>query len=271
MNINLSSTDYGCGIFDSSYSFPGVSVTAPRQVSCYEIELYYETGGVTYLNNTPYRIRRGALLCVKPGAVRYSELPLRTYYLKINASGELASVLDNLCDYFISADAENGIELLLGLIKADDKDKLLRHAKLLEFLWWVKDQSEKAERLSVMKNKGGEAAELGISYIETHFKERCKLEDISAHAHLSPVYFHTIFTTATGKTPYEYLTNLRLEEAKRLILTGGVPMSDIAEKCGFSSQSYFNAVFKQKLGETPREYRRRLLEGYFKNDGVFDT
>jgi len=269
MNINLSSADYGYGIFDSSYSFPGISVTSERQVNCYEIEMFYETGGTTYLNNTPYRIRRGAILCVKPGSVRYSQLPLKTYYLKIKATVNFAHILDGLCDYFTSSDVEHGIEIFLELIKSNDGDMLLRHVKFLEFLRWVKNESEKARRMSVVKSRGSEAAELGIAYIESHFRESCKLEDISAYAHLSPVYFHHVFTAATGKTPYEYLTALRLEEAKRLILTGGSPMSDIAEQCGFSSQSYFNAVFKQKTGETPREYRQRILEGYFKTDGIF--
>ena len=270
MKIEFSSEDYGCGIFDSSYTFPGASVTSPRRVNCYEIEIYYESGGVTYLDGVPYRIRRGALLCVKPESVRYSELPLKTYYLKLRVDGELSRVLDGLCDYFVSTDIDSGIELFLSLLRSSDgEDRLLCHARLLEFLSWVKNESAKAERMSVIKKRGNEAVELGIDYMEKHFRKRCSLEEIAAYAHLSPVYFHGIFRTAVGKTPYEYLTRLRIEEAKRLILTGGESMSEIAEKCGFSSQSYFNSVFKQKTGETPSAYRRRMLEGYFKSDGVF--
>lgn len=270
MKIDLSSSDYGCGIFDSSYSFPGVSVTSGRQVKCYEIEVFYESGGVTYVDGRAHRIRRGAVLCARPGSVRYSELPLKTYYLKMTPSGELARVLDSICEYFTSSDVERGIELFLALLKSSDGgDELLRHARLLEFLAWVSDESAKAERMSVIKNRGSEAVELGIDYMEKNFRGQCKLDDISAHAHLSPVYFHKLFTAAVGKTPYEYLTRLRLDESKRLILMGGLSMSEIAEQCGFSSQSYFNAVFKQKMGETPSKYRRRILEGYFKTDGAF--
>ena len=270
MKIEISSSEYVCGIFDSSYSFPGVSVTNKRDVKCYEIEFYYESGGVTYINDVPYRIRRGAILCVKPGAVRYSELPLRTYYVKLNANGSLAETLDSLSDYFISADEERGFELFFGLLNATDKDdELLRLSRLLELLSWLRCESEKAKRLSALKHRGGEAVELGIEFMEKNFRGNCKLEDISAYAHLSAVYFHTIFTSAVGKTPYEYLTRLRIEESKRLILMGGSSMAEIAEKCGFSSQSYFNSVFKQKTGETPSGYRRRILEGYFKSGGIF--
>ena len=270
MKIEISSNDYGCGIFDSSYTFPGVSVTAPRTANCYEIELFYESGGITYLNGTPHRIRRGAVLCVKAGDVRYSELPLKTYYLKLRADKGLGDILDGLCGYFVSNDIERGIELILSLIKASEGDDLLlRHAKLLELLAWVKNESEKAERRSGVKKRGGEAVELGIEYIENHFCSACKLEDIAAYAHLSPIYFHGIFRETVGKTPYEYITRLRIEESKRLILMGGASMSEIAEACGFSSQSYFNSVFRRQTGETPSEYRRKLLEGYFKSDGLF--
>ena len=180
MDIKLSSNDYTCGIFDSSYSFPGVSVTSERGVSCYEIELYYESGGTTYYNGTPYRIRRGAVLCVKPGAVRYSELPLKTYYLKMNADGEIARVLNGLCEYFISSDVDRGIEILLSMLRArEGGDKLLCHARLFEFLSWISGESAKAERMSTIKNRGSEAVELGIGYMENNFRERCKLEDIA--------------------------------------------------------------------------------------------
>ena len=270
MELKLSPSDYGCGIFDSAYSFPDVKVTKPRVVTCYEIEIYYESGGVTYLDGTPHRIKRGAVLCVKPGAVRYSELPLKTYYVKLNARGEMANALDGACGYFVSEDVERGIDLFFSLLKlCEGEGGFLRHAKFLEFLDWVCTESKKAKRINSEKGRVAEAVELGVEYMEKHFKERCTLEEISAHAHLSPVYFHKVFTKAVGKTPYEYLTSLRLDESKKMILLGGAPMAEIAEQCGFSSQSYFNSVFKQKMGETPGAYRRRILEGYFKNDGVF--
>ena len=270
MKIEISSKDYGCGIFDSAYTFPGVSVTSPRTANGYEIELFCESGGITYLNGTPHRIRRGAVLCVKPGSIRYSELPLKTYYLKLRADVGLCTVLDGLCDYFVSNDIERGIELIIALLEASEgEDELMRHAKLLELLSWVAKESVKAERMSNVKDRAGEAIERGIEYMEKNFRTACKLEDIAAYAHLSPVYFHGIFHAAVGKTPYEYVTRLRIEESKRLILMGGASMSEIAEACGFSSQSYFNSVFKSKMGETPSEYRRRMLEGYFKTDGIF--
>ena len=269
MEIRLSSADCRCGIFDSSYTFPGVSVTSPRSVSCYEIELYYESGGETYLDGVPYRIKRGAVFCVKPGAVRHSRLPLKCYYVKINAEGDLAKELDSMSGYFVTCGIDRGIELFFKLLElCDGEDTLLRHARLLELLHWIKCERARSMRLGESGSRVAEAVERGIEYIEKHYKERCTLEEIAAHALLSPVYFHKTFAASVGKTPYELLTELRLAEAKKLILMGGASMAEIAERCGFSSQSYFNAVFKQKTGETPGDYRRRSQEGYFKSNGL---
>lgn len=272
MNIQLSDSDYTCGIFDSSHSFPNVSVTRERLVSCYEIELYVENGGITYADGIPHQIRKGHVLCVKPGSVRYSELPLKTYYLKIAARVDsLRPILERLGTWFSVNDHEYGRQLILSMLEARAVgNSLLCHARLLEFLSWLAAENDRAARLGgIERRKSREAISLAMEYMENHFRERCTLEDIAAHVHLSPVYFHGIFRTAVGKTPYEYVTRLRVEEAKRLLLTAGLSMVEVSEACGFSTQSYFNHVFRARVGITPKDYRRQMLEGYFGINGVF--
>ena len=66
------------------------------------------------------------------------------------------------------------------------------------------------------------------------------------------------------------MTRLRVEEAKRLLLTGSMSMADISEACGFSSQSYFNHSFKHRVGVTPGEYRRGVLAGYFSENAILN-
>ena len=272
MHIDFSDADYTCGIFDSSHSFPGVSVTRERPVTCYEIELYTGNGGVTYVNGVPHQIRKGQVLFVKPRSVRYSELPLKTYYLKISADVKsLEPMLDSLEEWFSVNDWEYGQRLLLAMLEARaGGNSLLCHAKLLEFLSWLSSENDRATRLrGIERQKSREAVSLAMEYMEANFREKCTLEEIAEHVHLSPVYFHGIFRRAVGKSPYEYVTRLRIEEAKRLLLTAGLSMAEISDACGFSSQSYFNHVFKGRIGITPRDYRRQMLEGYFDIHGIF--
>ncbi len=272
MQIGFSDADYTCGIYDSAYSLPEVSVTRKRTVTCYEIELYVQNGGVTYTDGVPHQIRKGHILCVKPGDVRYSELPLKTYYVKISAEAEsLAPVLEGLGTWFSTNDFEYGQKMILSMLEARARgDSLLCHARLLEFLAWLSAENDRAVRLGgIERKKSREAVSLAMEYMETHFREKCTLEDVAAYVHLSPVYFHGIFRAAVGKSPYEYVTRLRIEEAKRLLLTAGLSMVQVSEACGFSTQSYFNHVFRARVGMTPREYQRQMLEGYFGINGVF--
>lgn len=272
MNIDLSDRDYTCGIFDSGHSFPDISVTHKRSVTCYEIELYVENGGITYVDGVPHQIRQGRVLCVKPGGVRYSELPIKTYYLKISENVEtLKSVLDKLGTWFSVNDYEYGRNMIQSMLEARaGGNSMLCHARLLEFLSWLSAENDRAARLGGIEGKKSrEAVSLAMEYMEANFRGKCTLEDISAHVHLSPVYFHGVFRAAVGKTPYEYVTRLRVEEAKRLLLTAGHSMAEVSDACGFSSQSYFNHVFKGRVGITPRDYRRQMLEGYFGINGIF--
>lgn len=273
MHIDFSDADYTCGIFDSSHSFPGVTVTRERPVTSYEIELYTGNGGVTYVDGVPHQVRKGRVLFVKPGSVRYSELPLKTYYLKISARAEsLRPMLDSLGEWLSVNDWEYGQRLILAMLEARaGGNSVLCHAKLLEFLSWLSEENDRATRLrGIERQKSREAVSLAMEYMETNFREKCTLEDVAEHVHLSPVYFHGIFRRAVGKSPYEYVTRLRVEEAKRLLLTAGLSMAEVSDACGFSSQSYFNHVFKAKEGLTPREYQRKMLVGYFDLNGVFD-
>ncbi len=272
MHIALSDGDYTCGIFDSSHSFPGVSVTRERTVTCYEIELFTENGGVTHLNGVPYQIREGHILFARPGSVRYSELPLKTYYVKISVGAtELQPILSRFSPWFAVGDSERGRALILDMLRARAaEDSVLCHAKLLEFLSWLTAEHDRVAGLGgIERQKSREAVTLAMEYMETHFREKCTLEEIAAHVHLSPVYFHGIFRAAVGRSPFEYVTRLRIEEAKRLLLTAGLSMAQVSEACGFSGQSYFNHVFRARVGVTPRDYRRRMLEGYFDVNGAF--
>jgi AraC-like DNA-binding protein len=272
MQIGISDADYTCGIFDSSHSYPDVSVTRERAVTCYEIELYVNNGGVTYADGVPHQIRKGRVLCVKPGCVRYSELPLKTYYVKISENAEcLRSVLDKLGSWFSVNDWENGQKLILAMLEARASgNSLLCHSKLLEFLSWLSTENDRAARIGgIERQKSREAVSLAMEYMEANFREKCTLEEVAEHVHLSPVYFHGIFRTAVGKSPYEYVTRLRIEEAKRLLLTAGLSMAEVSDACGFSTQSYFNHVFRARVGMTPRDYRRQMLVGYFDIHGVF--
>ena len=263
MRIEVDDTDYGVGVFDSAYTFPDVKITRECRVSTIELEFFDENCGVTYINGEPYKIKSGSVLCARSGDVRYTELPLKAYYVKISPSAPLAELISELPRFFSVSDVAPFVRTVKEIMTAEAP--LTRHSLLLSLVAHLLTESEKWKRLEqIPVKKSREAIDLGIDYMESHFREKCTLEDVAAYAHFSPVYYHGIFRLATGKTPYEYLLALRLEEATRLLLTENLTMAQIAEQSGFTSQSYFNYVFKKETGQSPSAYRRRMLDSYLR-------
>ena len=84
------------------------------------------------------------------------------------------------------------------------------------------------------------------------------LPDIAAHANLSPYHFLRVHKLAYGETPHEFLTRLRIEQAKTLLARGSHNVTEACVEVGFSSLGSFSTLFNQRVGMTPSEYRRHV-------------
>jgi AraC family transcriptional regulator len=71
-------------------------------------------------------------------------------------------------------------------------------------------------------------------------------------------HFLHMFRATTGKTPHQYLLDLRLDEAERKMRAGSTPLIDIAAACGFSIHSHLSEAFRYRFGMTPGQYCRKL-------------
>ena len=96
-----------------------------------------------------------------------------------------------------------------------------------------------------------------ISYIDKHYSEDITLDELAALSGVSAQYFCRVFRTATGMRPVEYINNKRVSEAKQLLVSGNMMISDIALKVGFRDNNYFGIVFRRATGISPREFRLR--------------
>jgi len=86
------------------------------------------------------------------------------------------------------------------------------------------------------------------------------LEEMAAHAGITPSHFCRVFRKATGVTPHQYVMKARLDRAQQMLTQSDLPLSAVADFLGFTSQSHFTRAFRQYADSTPSEYRRRGRE-----------
>jgi len=96
------------------------------------------------------------------------------------------------------------------------------------------------------------------AYMRENLDQDIGLQDLADLLKLSRFYFCGAFRAATGYTPHEWLTTLRIHEARRLLANPETRISDIALAVGYKTPSAFTAAFRQRQGCTPREFRRLL-------------
>lgn len=93
-------------------------------------------------------------------------------------------------------------------------------------------------------------------YIDSHFSDSdISLHVVASQVYVSPNHFSTIFSQESGETFIDYLTCVRIENAKKLLRTTRKKSADIAYESGFNDPHYFSFIFKKKTGISPREYR----------------
>ncbi len=108
-----------------------------------------------------------------------------------------------------------------------------------------------------------ERVEVGraIQHLHANFDGKITIEKLASAARLSPSHFARVFRKETGKAPMEYVSELRLERAKKMLLAGDRSVTDIALACGFGSPSYLSSCFQKRFRMTPSEYRRLDRKG----------
>jgi AraC family transcriptional regulator len=95
-----------------------------------------------------------------------------------------------------------------------------------------------------------------IDYIQDHIGDSLDLGSISRAAGLSEFHFARLFKTATGDSPFRFVTRTRMERAKELLRKTRLPISEIAERVGYPKPSHFSARFRSVLGCRPDAYRK---------------
>lgn len=250
------------GLFESGDKFKDLEITPERKVYYYEIELYVAGEGKTYIDGKSYPHEKGNFIFAKPGKSRHSEKNFVCFYIHIRVGKKEKELLNDVLTFSKVSNYQlykNAYTEIIRLYEGESKNReFLLQSKIYEFLDIILNESKLKSRIKNVGTKiSPEAVQKAVKFIDENFQSRIVLKDVADAVNFSPVYFHKCFTSSTGKTPHEYITEKRLEAAKTYLLTTSNPMSKIVDMCGFSSISYFDYIFKKAYGMTPSQFRQK--------------
>jgi AraC-like DNA-binding protein/ABC-type Fe3+-hydroxamate transport system substrate-binding protein len=102
-----------------------------------------------------------------------------------------------------------------------------------------------------------ESVRATIQYIGLHYTESLTVEQLATQASMGRSQYSSRFQSMTGYKPLDYITRLRIEQAKTLLMRTDDPLREIARSVGFSDEYYFNRRFSQMTGFSPKQYVRQ--------------
>ena len=161
-----------------------------------------------------------------------------------------APLLDGLLRLVRLLDAPEDVAVLAPLILREIDYRLL--------------QGEQFGRLAQMAIGDGRLRRVSgaIAWIEEHFAEPLQIEPLARQVHMSTSALHQHFKAVTAMSPIQYQKRLRLQEARRLLLSGAPSAEAVAYEVGYASASQFSREYARLFGQPPRRDAERLTDGF---------
>ena len=102
------------------------------------------------------------------------------------------------------------------------------------------------------------AVSRAISWIREHYDEPLKISSLAEAVHLSPSVLHRRFKAATVMSPLQYQKQVRLLEARKLLMSGDIEAASVAYQVGYESPSHFSREYRRLFGASPLQDAQQL-------------
>ncbi len=167
---------------------------------------------------------------------------------------------DGITTQYVVISAYRDFEYARTAIRCGVREYILKPVNRFELTDCVSRLLDMKEPEDVEEETGTAPEESGsigraVQYIENNFYRNISLEEVSQVVHMNTAYFSTLFKKQTGKKYIDYVTDLRMEKARKLILNTDLKIVNIAEMVGYSSTKHFARIYKEKYGVTPNGER----------------
>ncbi|KWX71787.1 response regulator transcription factor [Paenibacillus jilunlii] len=156
------------------------------------------------------------------------------------------------------------------LLKPLDKEELVQ---VVEAALKQEEEQQRREKLEKLVDPKlmeidpdtagmGEPVKEALAYVEQHLHEQLTMAEVAGRIHLNASYFSVLFKEQTGVPFSEYLSRLRIQRAKELLLQTSLPIVEIGERVGYRTDKYFIKVFKSLEDMSPSRYRHQMKDGH---------
>lgn len=160
-----------------------------------------------------------------------------------------ANLIKQLREYAIeNRSHQNGYKFIIETLSIQISVNILRNVK--------SNMPQHKEYASVLCNKNIRRA---IEFMYEYYNSNFSVEDLAGVANLSKFHFIRVFKAETGKTPYEYLMDIKIHKAKQLLKERELTITEICFLLGFNDHSHFTKTFKMKTGCTPTEFISHII------------
>ena len=178
-------------------------------------------------------------------------------FLELNESLLIKNMLDSSLR---GINFEPDEQLVTKIIEITETNGVERILKLISILDILSKKQIKLIAPNTFHNVVSKKSEVRINnvclFIQNNFQNKIYLKEVADLIYLTESNFCKFFKKATGKTYSDYVNEIRINEASRLLIQSDKTISQISFECGFETLSYFNRVFLNKKGTTPSVYRK---------------
>ncbi|MCM3171367.1 AraC family transcriptional regulator [Paenibacillus sp. MER 99-2] len=140
--------------------------------------------------------------------------------------------------------------------QADNMDRLYVKSLFYQFIHELMLQLS-AEESSVMIS---DPVQHTLRYLHDHYREQVTLDDLAERFNYSSRHLSMQFKQKTGSSPIDYLIQIRLAEARRMLIKSNVTLKEIAVEVGYTDVYYFSRLFKKHVGISPIRYQQKVRE-----------
>ncbi len=271
-------------VFNGSLEYEKGEALPSRYVKDYELEYFLDSEGSMYVDGKLLPIHKGDIVFRRPGQFTQGIMPYHCYFISFDMSNSLPAqhiwyntciteraemkfqtyynnlILDNIPTIFHMRNEDKYYSLFDMIYQAYlnpmPGGEMLMKSCVLNILYLL--YQDTCNPVNTMQlSPYGKAIRKTLDYIDENLNHKLSLKQLSNIAELSPNYFHKVFTEVMEITPNDYITKVRLNKAKELLLGTNLQIYNIADQCGFSNVSYFSYLFKKTFLLTPIDFRNR--------------